>query len=215
MKRKEQKGIRLSRIISKLLGNTIGSTLGSILAAIVLIVTVAWLTTWLNRDNEVSITTNQHIDITPAQIESIRQIGQWEFLSISDEEMVDTVDRGFFKDKELVRIYYGTLRLGIDLSKIDEHWLQASDSIVLATLPPIQLLDHQFIDEARTRSFFESGSWTSQDREQLYQRAYQKMLKRCLTKNNMAQARDNARIQFTQLLHTMGFKNVHVEISEE
>lgn len=185
-----------------------------ILTALVLIVGAVWLFDRLTADNSVGITTDQRINITPAQIESIRQIGQWEFLSISDEEMVDTVDRGFLKDKELARIYYGTLRLGIDLEKVDDHWLQVDDSVVVATLPPIQLLDRNFIDEARTRSFFESGSWTAQDREQLYQRAHRKMVKRCMSKQNIAQAQENARQQFTQLLRAMGFDNVKVEFQE-
>ena len=57
--------------------------------------------------------------MTPSQIESIRRIGQWEFMSINDEELVDTIRKGFFSDDHLVRIYYGTLRLGIDLSDFD------------------------------------------------------------------------------------------------
>lgn len=185
----------------------------NVLTVIILVCICFLLLWWLNRDNTVGVTTDQKIDITPAQIESIRQIGQWEFLSISDEELVDTIDRGFFKDKELIRIYYGTLRLGIDLSNVDSKWLQVEDSVVVASLPPIQLLDRQFIDEARTVVFFESGSWTAQDREKLYKKAYKKMIKRCMSKENIAQAQENARQQFTQLLRAMGYKNVRIEFS--
>ncbi|MBQ7421701.1 MAG: DUF4230 domain-containing protein [Prevotella sp.] len=187
----------------------------SILGIVVLIVAGAALMAYINKDNHLQVSADQRIDITPAQIESIRQIGQWEFLSVSDEELIDTVDRGFFRDKELVRIYYGTLRLGVDLQKTRPDWINISDTIVVAKLPAIELLDHNFIDEARTRSFFESGSWTAEDREKLYQRAYNKMMTRCLSKQNLANAEANGRIQFTQLLRSMGFTKVRIEFGKE
>lgn len=169
---------------------------------------------WFNKDNHIDVGPDQHIDITPTQIAAIKQIGQWEFLSVRDEELVDTLSRGFFSDKELVRIYYGTVRLGIDLQKTDDKWIQVTDTAVVATLPPIQLLDRNFIDEAQTRSFFESGSWSSADREALYNRAYQKMYARCVTPQNIATAEENARQQFAQLLRSLGFEKVWVNIEK-
>ena len=169
---------------------------------------------WFNKDNHIDVGPDQHIDITPTQIAAIKQIGQWEFLSVRDEELVDTLARGFFSDKELVRIYYGTVRLGIDLQKTDDKWIQVTDTAVVATLPPIQLLDRNFIDEAQTRSFFESGSWSSADREALYNRAYQKMFARCVTPQNIATAEENARQQFAQLLRSLGFEKVWVNIEK-
>ena len=169
---------------------------------------------WFNKDNHIDVGPDQHIDITPTQIAAIKQIGQWEYLSVRDEELVDTLSRGFFSDKELVRIYYGTVRLGIDLQKTDDKWIQVTDTAVVATLPPIQLLDRNFIDEAQTRSFFESGSWSSADREALYNRAYQKMYARCVTPQNIATAEENARQQFAQLLRSLGFEKVWVNIEK-
>ena len=169
---------------------------------------------WFNKDNHIDVGPDQHIDITPTQIAAIKQIGHWEFLSVRDEELVDTLSRGFFSDKELVRIYYGTVRLGIDLQKTDDKWIQVTDTAVVATLPPIQLLDRNFIDEAQTRSFFESGSWSSADREALYNRAYQKMYARCVTPQNIATAEENARQQFAQLLRSLGFEKVWVNIEK-
>ena len=169
---------------------------------------------WFNKDNHIDVGPDQHIDITPTQIAAIKQIGQWEFLSVRDEELVDTLSRGFFSDKELVRIYYGTVRLGIDLQKTDDKWIQVTDTAVVTTLPPIQLLDRNFIDEAQTRSFFESGSWSSADREALYNRAYQKMYARCVTPQNIATAEENARQQFAQLLRSLGFEKVWVNIEK-
>lgn len=169
---------------------------------------------WLNSSNEISIEADQRIDITPTQIRQIQDIGQWEFLSINNEELIDTISRGFFSDAELVRIYYGTVRLGINLHKAKPHWIRVeNDSVIVAKLPPIELLDTNFIDEAKSRSFFEKGNWSAADREQLYNRAYKKMLARCMTAANIKTAEENARQQFTQFLKAMGYKNVEVTIT--
>lgn len=171
---------------------------------------------WLNKDNTVSVTTEEQTTLSPTQVESIEAIGEWEFLAISNEELVDTVRRGFFGDDQLVRIYYGTLRLGINMKDVKEGWIQANaekDSIV-CTLPPIRLLDNNFIDEARTRSFFEEGKWTGADRQALYDRAYAQMKKRCLTPTNIRIAQRNARQQFRDMFKAMGFPNARVEFEE-
>lgn len=171
---------------------------------------------WLNKDNTVSVTTEEQTTLSPTQVESIEAIGEWEFLAISNEELVDTVRRGFFGDDQLVRIYYGTLRLGINMKDVKEGWIQANagkDSIV-CTLPPIRLLDNNFIDEARTRSFFEEGKWTGADRQALYDRAYAQMKKRCFTPANIRIAQRNARQQFRNMFKAMGFPNARVEFEE-
>ena len=154
---------------------------------------------------------DEKIDITPSQIRSIEQIGEWSFLEINDEELIDTVRHGFFSDDELVRIYYGTLRLGINLKEAHEGWLAMQNDTLCAILPPVRLLDNNFIDETRTRSFIETGKWTHHDRKAMYNRAVQRMRRRCLTKKNYQSARDNARVQFEQMLRSMGYDKVRVE----
>ena len=42
-------------------------------------------------DNSISVVSNDKIDLTPNQIQQIEAIGEWEFLSIDDEELVDTI----------------------------------------------------------------------------------------------------------------------------
>ncbi|GAB6982985.1 DUF4230 domain-containing protein [Prevotella dentasini] len=181
-----------------------GRMVWAVVAAVVLLGVGIGILVWLNRDNHAGVTVEQRIDITPTQLQQIRDIGQWEFLAVSDEELVDTVRRGFLSDAELVRIYYGTLRLGIDFSKASRHWFRVEgDSVVVAQLPPVRLLDTDFIDEARTRSFFEKGDWTAADREQLYQRAYRKMLARCMTKENLHAAEENAHREVEKLLKSL------------
>lgn len=208
----------MKKVLAKLmrhLAKNIQYTLLYIIGLVVIVVTIVWLLVWLNKDNSIGIEADRRIDITPAQIKSIQEIGQWEFLAINDEEMVDTISRGFFSDDELIRIYYGTVRLGIDLHQAKPHWIRPQGDSLIVELPPIILLDRNFIDEARTRSFFESGKWSNEAREQLYQRAYDKMLARCMTKENIRQAEENAKEQFTQLLRAMGFEKVFFKGEKE
>lgn len=176
---------------------------------IVAIVFIIWLAS-AARKTEVGIDVDDRINITPQQIESIRAIGQWEFLSIADEVMVDTTRKGFFSDDHLVRIYYGTIRLGIDMQKTSPNWLKTSGDSIIVTLPRVDLLDRDFIDEARTRSFHENGRWSPADREALYQRARQKMLQHCMTPENLRSARQNGEEQFRRMMRSMGFEHVSI-----
>lgn len=164
--------------------------------------------------NSLSLVTDDRIDVTPQQIRTMRDIGEWEFLSVSDEEMIDTVRRGIFFDDQLVRIYYGTLRLGIDMKQLRDDAFSASGDTLLVTLPPVRLLDDNFIDEARTRSFISKGTWDTSVREDLYQRARQKMLQQCLTPQNLKHARQNAEEQFSEMLRAMGFEHIKITIDE-
>ena len=161
------------------------------------------------------IEVDQRIGITPTQIASIKQIGQWEFLSVSDEEMIDTTRNRFFADDELIRIYYGTLRLGIDMNEVKGQWIRKEKDSIIVTLPPIKLSDERFIDEAQTKAFYESGKWTDKDRETMYERAYQRMRARCLNRQNIESAEQNASRQFYQLMRSMGFSNVSIRFDEE
>lgn len=166
------------------------------------------------KDSHVEMGSSETIDITPTQIQSIEAIGEWEFLSVSNEELVDTVRKGLFSNDELVRIYYGTLRLGVNMHQASPRWLTVEGDTVRAMLPKVGLLSKDFIDEARTKSFFESGKWTAKDREAMYRKAYRQMLHRCLTPANIKTAQDNAEAQFTKMLKAMGYKNVIVEFED-
>lgn len=160
------------------------------------------------KSNYVEIGSNEQIDTTPTQIQSIRDIGEWEFLSVSAEEMVDTVRKGFFSDDELVRIYYGTLRLGINMQQLSDDAIIIQGDSVQATFPKVTLLDNDFIDEAKTKSFYESGKWTSQAHQALYQKAHRQMLHHCLTPENLTTAQSNAESQLRNLFTQLGYKTI-------
>jgi len=173
------------------------------------IVAFFWLRSCTKGDH-VEIGADDAIDATPTQIQSIKAIGEWEFLSVSLEELTDTVRKGLLSDDELARIYYGTLRLGINMHHVEPGWLKAEGDSVSLSLPEVALLDRDFIDEARTKPFFESGKWKPEDREALYRQAHERMLQNGLTKENLAAAEDNAREQITSLMRAMGFRKVTI-----
>lgn len=209
-KRKKQQEESILDILRLLLSGLSRTALVVIAVVAVLLVAGAAFVYWLLGSNNASVATKEHVELSPTQIERIKAIGQWEFLTVSDEELVDTVRHGFFGDDELVRIYTGTLRLGIDMADVEENWIRTDGDTLRVMLPPVRLLDTNFIDEASARSFYESGRWTQADRKALARKARQKMLARCLTPQNIASAEQNATAQFHQMLRAMGFPYVSI-----
>ena len=182
----------------------------AIAVAILAIVIMLWWLKGCISETEISLDVDQSIDITPEQITSIKAIGEWEFLAVASEELVDTVRKGIFKDDHLARIYYGTVRLGINMHQVEPRWIVAEGDSITVTLPQPGLLDKDFIDEARTKSFYESGKWSHQDREKLYQKAYRQMLRHSMTQENLHNARENGEEQFRRMMKTMGFEHVNI-----
>jgi hypothetical protein len=173
---------------------------------------------WLrgaSKNNYIDFGTSDAIDLTPTQIQSMKAIGEWEFLSVSTEELVDTVRKGIFTNDELVRIYYGTLRLGVNMQKVSDDWIQTSGDSITLTLPKIELLDKEFIDEARTKSFYERGSWKPADRDALYQKAYRQMLSHSMTKENLQAAEANASQQMHDIMRALGYQHVSVTFQKK
>ena len=189
--------------------------LGIILLGVSLVIIAFFWLRSCTKGDHIEIGADDTIDASPTQIQSIKAIGEWEFLSVSLEELADTVRKGIFSDDELSRIYYGTLRLGINMHQVELGWLTVEGDSVSLSLPQVALLDRDFIDEARTKPFFETGSWKPEDREALYRQAHNRMLQHGLTKENLVAAEDNAREQITSLMKAMGFKKVRITFGNE
>lgn len=187
----------------------------ALMVVLLAVAAVLWLARAVTKGTEVGLTELGQTLLTPTQIKKIESIGEWEFLAVSDEEIADTVRRGFFGDSELTRIYYGTLRLGIDLRRAPQGWIRMDGDTLRASLPPISLLSDDFIDEARTRTFYESGSWTAADRKSLYDKAQRAMRQRVMSRENITAARQTALAQMDRLLHAMGFDHVSVAFADE
>ena len=167
----------------------------------------------MRKTVDVEMGFQKEISPSPAVLQSIERLGQWEFLSIDDEVMVDTTESHLLSpDDHLVRIYHGTLRLGIDFSQCERGWATISNDTATLQVPPIRLLDRNFIDEGRTRSFYEQGDWDAQAKEDMYQRARSMMIQRAMTPENIRQAEENARHQVEALFRSLGCKVVRITV---
>ena len=163
----------------------------------------------------ISIESDGRIDLTPEQITSIRRIGKWEFLSMQMEEIVDTTHKRFLlPDEHLIRIYHGTIRLGIDMGRLPSDWFRSQGDTAILHLPHIQQLNKKFIDETQTQTFYETGSWSARAREQMYRRAELQMKKRLSASNAYEQAERNGREQVSALMRNFGFQTAVVTFGE-
>ena len=185
------------------------------LVAVIVVAGLAWRLIDEVKDAKIEVVSDNKIDITPEVIQSIKSIGEWEFLSIADEEMVDTIRKGIFTDDHLVRIYYGQLSIGVNMRKVGPRWIEATGDSVTVTLPKVELLDNDFIDEARTKSFYESGRWSAADREAMYRRAYSMMKRNCLNAKNIRAAEMNAEAQIANIMKGLGFRAVTVRFDKK
>ena len=61
-------------------------TLG--LVAVIVVAGLVWRLVSEVKDASLEVVSDSKIDITPEVVQSIKSIGEWEFLSIADEEMV-------------------------------------------------------------------------------------------------------------------------------
>jgi len=162
-------------------------------------------------------TEEMKIDKTTNLITEIKKLGQWEFLTVRCEVMIDTVRPRplFVTDDRLARIYTGSMRIGVDLGKTEDiKIVTQGDSIAYITLPEVGLLDDKFIDEANTVAFYESGKWNGDAKEQMYVRAKQRMLAYGLSPQNIDIARSSARSRFSALFSALGFKQVNVDFAK-
>lgn len=155
----------------------------------------------------VTIERNDKITPTPNIITEVKKIGKWEFLSVKIEELVDTTKGVLFKD-QLSALYTGTLRYGIDFSKTQSNWFIQNGDSVVAFLPKVTLLDNYFLDEAATKTVFETGSFTPNDRRDMRERAITQILAKSEKAGYKNEAQREAKEQIARFLQNLGIKNI-------
>lgn len=185
------------------------------LAVVLVLVLAVWAVLAWRRGGgvDVQVGFDPRIELTAQEISRIERIGQWEFLSVQSEVVADTLRKGFFSDDRLVIVYSGTPRIGIDMRRVADGWAVAHGDTVSLHLPEVHLLDENFMDEARMKVFYESGTWSNAARRDLYERARRKMRSKSLTPSNLRRAEANARNQFSALFHALGFATVEITFS--
>ena len=62
-----------------------------VLAVVLLAALILWGISRLLKGTGLAIVENRNIDLTPTQVKRIEAIGEWEFLQVNDEELIDTI----------------------------------------------------------------------------------------------------------------------------
>ena len=130
------------------------------------------------------------IEQSPEEIVRLQAIGQWEFLSVESEELVERHYSGLMSERD---------------------WVEMQGRNAILHLPQPTLLDEDFLDESRTTVFFEQGIFRPEERDAMRTEAKDKMKKRAITAENLSIARRNAEAQFQKLFLAMGYEDVAVE----
>ena len=189
----------------------IGFIAATVLAVVFVVALVKLLSFVKEKIPKIGITETTTIVETPTIVKSIRNIGQWEFLTINDEEVVERTHKNLIlSDDHLVRIYYGTMRLGIDFQELNEKAVKVDGDSIRLTLPPVKLLDDDFIDEALTKTFYETGTWDGASHKSMYNEARQNMIKYGMSHDNILHIRELAEAQMRQLLQGLGFNRITI-----
>ncbi len=186
--------------------------------AVVIIVAVVWVkcSRMSGPIIDIEVETPTEIAVTTQIIRSIKDVRQWEFLKITDEEVIDTVRKlPLWPDDRLVLVFHGTPRIGIDLSEATDGWVENHNDSLVVTLPQPRLLDNNFIDETLTDVFAQSGRWSAADRERLYESARSRMVARALTKENLDRVRRAATDKFTTLFLSLGAADVEIRFADQ
>lgn len=191
-----------------------------ILVAVTALVVIAAVLFFTKKDWTTGVdvgVSGTKIENTPQVVKKIKQIGEWEFLSVTTEELVDTVASrkiiglSIGREKQLIRVYTGTLRFGFDTKEMADDAFAVIDDTLCVSLPEIKLLDENFVDEANTVAFYEDGDWSDADRQRLYEKAVRQMKESTVTQTNISKARANAIEQISALLEAMGVKRYKIK----
>lgn len=152
-------------------------------------------------------------DDTPVLLDSIKSIGQWSLLSIEMDQTVDTVDNGLLGMrigcKPVSVQFHGILHYGIDMKQLRDDWARTSGDTVWIILPPVKLLDTNFLDERKVtvidgnQDFINKPSTRS---------ALAKKAKAAMVANGnqrIGDAEENAKAELRQIFAQHGFRHVY------
>lgn len=189
-------------------------------AIFIAVVVMAWGTLVLLRKLNVfgpmvAVEQNVAIEETPEEIIAIKNIGQWELLSVNCEEMAERHESRMLGDRHLVRIYYGTIRIGLDTEEFGDDWFVSHGKTVRLNLPNVKILDEHFIDEARTKTFYEEGTFNVETKQELYEEAQKAMKARALTVQNLKTAQLGAEKQMKVLFKALGYDTIIVNFPKD
>lgn len=155
---------------------------------------------------------------TPVNLDSIRAIGQWSFLTVEMDEVVDTVDRGLFSSDRISVAYHGTLHYGINVAEARPGWVTiVGDTAVTVVLPPVRLLDDRFLDERNVKVYEGRDDMDFINkptvRAALVRKAKAAMIRR--GRENIPEARGKAETEVRRIFSQHGYKKIVVSFEDD
>lgn len=155
---------------------------------------------------------------TPVNLDSIRAIGQWAFLTVEMDEVVDTVNHGLFSSDRISVAYHGTLHYGIDVAEARPGWVTiAGDTAVSVVLPPVKLLDDRFLDERNVKVYEGRDDMDFINkptvRAALVRKAKAAMIRR--GRENIPEARGKAEDEVRRIFSQHGYKKIVVRFEDD
>lgn len=155
---------------------------------------------------------------TPVNLDSIRAIGQWAFLTVEMDEVVDTVDRGLFSSDRISVAYHGTLHYGINVAEARPGWVTiVGDTAVTVVLPPVKLLDDRFLDERNVKVYEGRDDMDFINkptvRAALVRKAKAAMIRR--GRENIPEARGKAETEVRRIFSQHGYKKIVVSFEDD
>ncbi|WP_288152703.1 DUF4230 domain-containing protein [uncultured Prevotella sp.] len=155
---------------------------------------------------------------TPVNLDSIRAIGQWSFLTVEMDEVVDTVDRGLFSSDRISVAYHGTLHYGINVAEARPGWVTiVGDTAVTVVLPPVRLLDDRFLDERNVKVYEGRDDMDFINkptvRAALVRKAKAAMIRR--GRENIPEARGKAEAEVRRIFSQHGYKKIVIRFEDD
>ena len=155
---------------------------------------------------------------TPVNLDSIRAIGQWAFLTVEMDEVVDTVDRGLFSSDRISVAYHGTLHYGINVAEARPGWVTiVGDTAVTVVLPPVKLLDYRFLDERNVKVYEGRDDMDFINkptvRAALVRKAKAAMIRR--GRENIPEARGKAEAEVRRIFSQHGYKKIVIRFEDD
>ncbi len=140
-------------------------------------------------------------------ITEMKRISEFCTASYIGEVMIQDEEKKFLKNKNIVLIVRGKVRMGFDLTKMETQVV--NDSTINLTLPTAQILDI-ITNPTDIRTFSEKGNWSHERVTITKNSARAKLLELVMEENQLATAEENGRRQLTAIFSAFGFKQVNI-----
>lgn len=155
-------------------------------------------------------------EMTPALLDSIRSIGEWQLMTVPLTMQVDTTQKRWLglMEEKLQRSYTGTLSLGINMKQVPEEWSYIDEDTITLIVPDVCLLDTNFIDESKTRLIVSDNDNLEADPKVkgiMLRKARKLMIHAGVNKANLQNCRTEAQKELSRHFKAIGYKDVRVE----